>query len=345
MLISKGEAFPDMSARLTGNIDIWWIVADGGILLLLSHLLMKHPVWSRCHTRLFAVADHASDDPEQVKIELESYVKDFRLNIEVHVKVIDPSIDIELREQAQEQLQRDAEHMSRQVSKESDDPVTLADVVPQIAESKLSPRSYVYPLDDLISGAVEYPKDIPLQSDQQGLERQTSKDSDSFPKKIESKASFGSGVAKWRTAPERQASDKGKPFPNAPPSSIGEQAAKELRPPSNPLALPSKMDSKGLPSKMDPKAAASRDVMFVHSGEQLNSNKALSVEELILAKGLNKLMVQESKEAELVITNLPDMPPGESALGYCQLVDSMTEGLKRCFLLRGTASEVITAFT
>merc|ERR1719197_493275 len=88
-----------------------------------------------------------------------------------------------------------------------------------------------------------------------------------------------------------------------------------------------------------------RDGMFLQSGGQLSSTQPCSPEELVLAKGLNSLMLQESSNAELVVTNLPDMPPGESAFGYFQLVDEMTKGLKRCFLVRGTASEVITAFT
>jgi hypothetical protein len=318
------------------------------ILLLLSHLLRKHPVWKYTHARLFAVADQGSDDPEQVKRELETYVKDFRLNIEVHVKVIDPNLDIELHQEAQEQLQKEAEKAAKATEK----PVELSDVVPQCPDGNMSPRSNVYALDDLISGAVEYPtdlllalekrqEDIPDELSKQQPERQVS---DETPKKNPSQSSFGSGLAKMRSAPR---DPSGKSFPNTPPSSIGEQAksgetAKDLPPPgpviSGPLTLPSKTDSKERPSKFDSK-------LFLHSGTQLSSSKACSVEELMLAKGLNRLMLQESKEAELVITNLPDMPPGESALGYCQLVNTMTQGLKRCFLVRGTASEVITAFT
>ena len=88
MMIAKGSSFPTLSDRLTGNVDIWWIVADGGILLLLTFLLEKHKVWAHCRTRLFAVAEEISDAPALVQRELETYVRDYRLDIEVHVKVV-----------------------------------------------------------------------------------------------------------------------------------------------------------------------------------------------------------------------------------------------------------------
>jgi len=80
--------------HLKGRIDIWWIVADGGILILLPFLLCKHRVWQHCKVRLFAVADAASgDNEEDIYKELKSYVNDFRLDVEVHVKKIDGGLD------------------------------------------------------------------------------------------------------------------------------------------------------------------------------------------------------------------------------------------------------------
>jgi len=75
--------------------------------------------------------------------------------------------------------------------------------------------------------------------------------------------------------------------------------------------------------------------------------RALSIEdqELALVKGLSKIILSESESAELVVTNLPDMPPGESIKGYFTLIEELTRGLQRCLLARGTAMEVITAFT
>ena len=57
MLIPKGiERFPDTNDKLAGTIDIWWIVHDGGLLMLLPFLLIQHKVWKNCHMRIFTVA-------------------------------------------------------------------------------------------------------------------------------------------------------------------------------------------------------------------------------------------------------------------------------------------------
>lgn len=105
---------------------------------------------------------------------------------------------------------------------------------------------------------------------------------------------------------------------------------------------------------------------FVQCHEQLVNHVPLSDAEMNVAKALNKVMREEAEapsdpkerlagkkvragvdrdSTELVVTNLPDMPSGESGFGYFQMVDALTEGLPRCLLVRGTQSEVITAFT
>jgi len=50
------DNFPDRKSRLAGTIDVWWIVHDGGMLILLAFLLKQHKVWRACRIRLFTVA-------------------------------------------------------------------------------------------------------------------------------------------------------------------------------------------------------------------------------------------------------------------------------------------------
>ena len=60
LIVCRGlRQFPKNTDRKGGTIDIWWLVHDGGMLLLLPHLLNKHKVWSRCKLRLFAVVSAA----------------------------------------------------------------------------------------------------------------------------------------------------------------------------------------------------------------------------------------------------------------------------------------------
>ena len=57
MLVPKGiNWFPSNEDRMKGHIDIWWVVHDGGLLMLLPFLLRQHKVWKHCYLRIFTVA-------------------------------------------------------------------------------------------------------------------------------------------------------------------------------------------------------------------------------------------------------------------------------------------------
>ncbi|CAE8598177.1 unnamed protein product [Polarella glacialis] len=88
LIIEKGKTWPQFDERIKGTIDIWWTFGGGGVLLLFPYLMSKHPVWAGCRTRLFVLAG-ADDDLVQMQKELDMYVHDFRLPIEVHIKVAD----------------------------------------------------------------------------------------------------------------------------------------------------------------------------------------------------------------------------------------------------------------
>jgi len=57
LLVPKGiQRYPDSGDTVKGNIDIWWIVHDGGLLMLLPFLLKQHRTWRKCRLRIFTVA-------------------------------------------------------------------------------------------------------------------------------------------------------------------------------------------------------------------------------------------------------------------------------------------------
>ena len=57
LLVLKGTNwFPSNEDRMKGHIDIWWVVSDGGLLMLLPFLLRQHKVWRHCKLRIFTVA-------------------------------------------------------------------------------------------------------------------------------------------------------------------------------------------------------------------------------------------------------------------------------------------------
>lgn len=90
MLLKSNEhpsKFPgNNSPSFTENdtIDVYWIMHDGGVLTLLPYILKKHRVWRKARLRIFCIAQ-ANDDAELMQKNLESSLKQFRINAEAHV--------------------------------------------------------------------------------------------------------------------------------------------------------------------------------------------------------------------------------------------------------------------
>uniref|UniRef100_A0A8C9TIG4 Solute carrier family 12 member 7 n=1 Tax=Scleropages formosus TaxID=113540 RepID=A0A8C9TIG4_SCLFO len=85
LLVAKNvDGFPGNQERLEGTIDVWWIVHDGGLLMLLPFLLRQHKVWRKCKMRLFTVAQ-LDDNSIQMKKDLQMFLYQLRLDAEVEV--------------------------------------------------------------------------------------------------------------------------------------------------------------------------------------------------------------------------------------------------------------------
>ncbi|KAL4624343.1 solute carrier family 12 member 5 [Arapaima gigas] len=86
LLVPKNiSAFPSNGERFTeGSIDVWWIVHDGGMLMLLPFLLRQHKVWRKCKMRIFTVAQ-MDDNSIQMKKDLITFLYHLRINAEVEV--------------------------------------------------------------------------------------------------------------------------------------------------------------------------------------------------------------------------------------------------------------------
>ncbi|XP_060516403.1 solute carrier family 12 member 4 isoform X2 [Cylas formicarius] len=87
LLVPKGiNFFPDSAEKMNGNIDIWWIVHDGGLLMLLPFLLKQHRTWKNCKLRIFTVAQ-MEDNSIQMKKDLKTFL--YHLRIEAEVEVVE----------------------------------------------------------------------------------------------------------------------------------------------------------------------------------------------------------------------------------------------------------------
>ncbi|XP_043952882.1 solute carrier family 12 member 6-like isoform X2 [Gambusia affinis] len=88
LLVPKNiSLFPSNSELPTdGYIDVWWIVHDGGMLMLLPFLLRQHKVWRKCGMRIFTVAQ-MEDNSIQMKKDLATFL--YHLRIEAEVEVVE----------------------------------------------------------------------------------------------------------------------------------------------------------------------------------------------------------------------------------------------------------------
>ncbi|XP_028424822.1 solute carrier family 12 member 7 isoform X1 [Perca flavescens] len=86
LLVAKNvDSFPTNQERLAeGTIDVWWVVHDGGMLMLLPFLLRQHKVWRKCKMRIFTVAQ-MDDNSIQMKKDLQVFLYHLRLDAEVEV--------------------------------------------------------------------------------------------------------------------------------------------------------------------------------------------------------------------------------------------------------------------
>jgi hypothetical protein len=76
------------------TVDVYWVVHDGGILTLLAHILLKHPVWKSCRLRIFAVAPKFSDNSIEMKKNLKATLEHLRIEADADVLELGEGEDV-----------------------------------------------------------------------------------------------------------------------------------------------------------------------------------------------------------------------------------------------------------
>ncbi|KAJ3361673.1 hypothetical protein GGF31_002051 [Allomyces arbusculus] len=100
MLIAKGASmFPrNDDAPMRGTLDVWWVVNEGPLMLLIAFLLKQHNIWRRCRLRLFAVC-RQGEDPDLLKAMLCAYLQLLRIRVDsieiVPIAVAAVELDLE----------------------------------------------------------------------------------------------------------------------------------------------------------------------------------------------------------------------------------------------------------
>ena len=74
------------STKLYGTIDLYtgWIVRDGGLMLLLSQLLLARDGFESCKIQVFCIAEEGTE-AEELKADVKKYLYDLRMQAEVIV--------------------------------------------------------------------------------------------------------------------------------------------------------------------------------------------------------------------------------------------------------------------
>lgn len=92
--ISRGFELFDMETKNRWPIDVWWLMDDGGLIILFSYLLRNHQSWKDCPLRVFA-AHHKEQNVEDANIQMTKLLNLFRIQAEVIVISLDeqPSQD------------------------------------------------------------------------------------------------------------------------------------------------------------------------------------------------------------------------------------------------------------
>ncbi|KAL3522815.1 hypothetical protein ACH5RR_015649 [Cinchona calisaya] len=85
VVIVKGlDEWPNEYQRQYGSIDLYWIVRDGGLMLLLSQLLLTKESFESCKIQVFCIAEEDSD-AEELKADVKKFLYDLRMQAEVIV--------------------------------------------------------------------------------------------------------------------------------------------------------------------------------------------------------------------------------------------------------------------
>eukprot|EP00929_Paragymnodinium_shiwhaense_P023718 TRINITY_DN14788_c0_g1_i3.p1 TRINITY_DN14788_c0_g1~~TRINITY_DN14788_c0_g1_i3.p1 ORF type:complete len:727 (+),score=88.88 TRINITY_DN14788_c0_g1_i3:1489-3669(+) len=133
-----------------GSIDIWWMIHDGGFLVLLSWLLSNHRIWRSCNLRVFTIAENVSSEQAAVagKVLTRSLRKHRLFDVEVEViladdEMIEPyTFDWQMRFEERQQFLRQLDvarmpHWQEQLPLDVDD---LFNRVPSVdSEDALPP--------------------------------------------------------------------------------------------------------------------------------------------------------------------------------------------------------------
>ncbi|XP_069675639.1 solute carrier family 12 member 4 isoform X2 [Periplaneta americana] len=316
LLVPKGiNFFPDSSEKVVGNIDIWWIVHDGGLLMLLPFLLKQHRTWKNCRMRIFTVAQ-MEDNSIQMKKDLKMFLYHLRIEAEVEVvEMMDSDISAYTYERTLMMEQRNQMLRELRLNKKESLGVvqTLVDFNDVPSEEKLPLVQAI--VDHHHNADVKTATKVRFQEPgKEGATEEVEESHEEETKEAEenpvlSKEGEGDGNSIHSETPQQDDKSSADPNVKDTPNKTGSDKSKKM-----PAITPDE-----------------GNVRRMHT-----------------AVKLNEVIVNKSHDAQLVILNLPG-PPRDSKIeresNYMEFLEVLTEGLERVLMVRGGGREVITIYS
>ncbi|XP_043483393.1 solute carrier family 12 member 7 isoform X3 [Leptopilina heterotoma] len=327
LMVPKGiNFFPDSTEKVVGNIDVWWIVHDGGLLMLLPFLLKQHRTWKNCKLRIFTVAQ-MEDNSIHMKKDLKKFLYDLRIEAEVEVvemmnaDISEYTYERTLQMEQRNQFLREM-HLKK---KESQGLVETLEFNEVPAEESLPVVQAIvdhhHNVDVKTATKVRFQE--PGANQANGVEEGAEKllqESESSQKENDISAE---GQAKSNETTDKPAADEAKNIGGSPKQDNKENAEKEAK------------------SSQDKKAEEAKEASKPTPDEG-------NVKRMHTAVKLNEVIAKRSSDAQLVILNLPG-PPKDTKLereyNYMEFLEVLTENLERVLMVRGSGREVITIYS
>uniref|UniRef100_A0A8C9X3H5 Solute carrier family 12 member 6 n=1 Tax=Sander lucioperca TaxID=283035 RepID=A0A8C9X3H5_SANLU len=333
LLVPKNiSLFPSNSEPCTeGYIDVWWIVHDGGMLMLLPFLLRQHKVWRKCGMRIFTVAQ-MEDNSIQMKKDLATFLYHLRIEAEVEVvEMHDSDISAYTYERTLMMEQRSQMLRQMRLSKSDRERENVRSSRRRFGVFRgtfwtnsgrlISPTAFSKGtcLCVFVSNQAQLVKDRNSMLRLTSIGSDDDDDTDGGERDRATSAGSGGGGGSGGSAEHHRRVQM----------TWTKEKTSQYRATHSGCSTPEGF----------------RD-MFVKCILFFLFRDHSNVRRMHTAVKLNEVIVNKSHDARLVLLNMPGPPRNtEGDENYMEFLEVLTEGLERVLLVRGGGSEVITIYS
>ncbi|CAL7949518.1 unnamed protein product [Xylocopa violacea] len=316
LLVPKGiNFFPDSTEKVVGNIDVWWIVHDGGLLMLLPFLLKQHRTWKNCKMRIFTVAQ-MEDNSIQMKKDLKKFLYDLRIEAEVEiVEMMDSDISAYTYERTLMMEQRNQ-------------------MLRELRLNKKESLGVVQSLVDFneVQAIVDHHHNVDVKvATKVRFEEPKSQNPSMVDEAQEKLVQEADSCKEGEMGDANETGEEAKEGNDEETKLIGGSPKQENKENTEKEAKENEEKRSESPESKPTITPDEGDVRRMHTSIKLN-----------------EVIVKKSQNAQLVILNLPG-PPRDTRMeresNYMEFLEVLTEGLERVLMVRGGGREVITIYS